>query len=158
MEADIVGGERMRSADRLSGKSSELWPFPTAASEIKPIPFKQKNNTYNGQTRKLCLCSLNCLFWSCLHSQAEKRTFFMLQEGRSNKASSLFDLWSRRRRRLWCCPSLDWSPEAPVHVYMIYTALCQEEFIHVQLNLIFVSLSDETALRSAKQHWNSKKK
>ncbi len=30
--------------------------------------LQTKNHTYNGQTRKWCLYSLNCLFWSCLHS------------------------------------------------------------------------------------------
>lgn len=95
--------------------------------------LQTKNHTYNGQTTKIMFIFSQLPFLE-LFAFIGWKTFFMLQERRSNKASSLFDLWSRRRSRLWCCSSLDWSLEAPacVHVCMSYTALCQVEFIRVQ--------------------------
>ncbi len=87
MEADSVG-ERMRSADRLSGKSSECWPFPTSALKIKPIAFKPKT-THIIVRHENYVYILSTAFSGvvCIH---RKKTFFMLQEWRSNKTSSFF--------------------------------------------------------------------
>lgn len=140
IEADIVG-ERMRSADRLSGKSSERWPFPTTASKIKPIAFKPK--TTNIMVRhENYVYILSTAFSGVVWIHRQKKHYLCFKSGDLIKPQVFLIFGAGGRSRLWCCPSLDWSLEAPacVHVCMSYTALCQVEFIRVQLNLFFLSL------------------
>lgn len=137
MEADSVG-ERMRSADRLSGKSSECWPFPTSASNRKPIAFKPKT-THIIVRHENYVHILSTAFSGvvCIHRQKKKHSLcfksgdlikpqvFLIFGAVGGVGCDVVQVWTGLLKRLHLCMS----------AWVIL--LCQVELIRVQLNLIY---------------------
>lgn len=132
------------------GRVQSADPFPQYCLKNKTHCLQTKNDTYNGQMKIMFIFSQ--LPFLELFAFIGRKTFLCFKSGDLIKPQ-VFLIFGAGGVGCECCPSLDWSLKAPacVHVCMSYTALCQVEFIRVQLNLFFfLSLLDETTLISAK--------